>query len=236
MKTEPGMKTVALIAAAGKGTRMATAAPKILTEVGLRPLLGHTLKAFEQARRVDEVVVVVAEALLSTVAQNVIDALGFKKVTKIVPGGETRQESVFAGLQALDQSGELVAIHDGARPLITSQLIDLAVERAAEHGAVAVAVRPKDTIKRGDEQFLLTTLDRRMLWQMQTPQVFRRDLIQRAHDLALQRGYQGTDDASLVEALGEKVLVVEGSYENIKVTTPEDIAFVEMVLRQREDH
>jgi 2-C-methyl-D-erythritol 4-phosphate cytidylyltransferase len=229
-----GMRAVAVIAAAGRGTRMAGPVPKMLASVGDRPLLAHTLQAFEQAQRVDGVILVVAEEMIGSMAQQVVDAYHLQKVSKIVSGGATRQESVYAGLQAVDPGYELVAIHDGARPLIAPDLIDLAVDRAGQHGSAAVAVRPKDTIKRGDERFLLVTLDRDKLWQMQTPQVFRHDLIQRAHQWARQQGYQGTDDASLVEALGEKVLVVEGQYENIKVTTPEDLTFVEMMLQRRE--
>jgi 2-C-methyl-D-erythritol 4-phosphate cytidylyltransferase len=233
MDKSPQMKTVAIIAAAGKGARMAATVPKILVQVGQRPILAHTLSAFESARQVVEVVLVVAEPLMAAVAEEVVGAYGFQKVSKIISGGATRQESVYAGLQVLNQTWQLVAIHDGARPLITPELIDLAIEQAAQHQAVAVAVRPKDTIKRGEGGYLLATLDRSKLWQIQTPQVFRYDLILSAHQRALREGSQATDDASLVEALGEKVFVVEGRYDNIKVTTPGDLTYVEMVLRRR---
>jgi 2-C-methyl-D-erythritol 4-phosphate cytidylyltransferase len=236
MVEDDGTKTVAIIAAAGKGTRMAAAVPKVMAPVGGRPLLVHTLRAFEQANRVDGVVLVVTEQLIGVVAHEVVDVHALHKVSKIVSGGATRQESVNAGLQALDSSCGLVAIHDGVRPLITPDIIDLVVEQADQHGAAALAVRPKDTIKRGDQHHFLATLDRSKLWQTQTPQVFRHQLILEAHRRAAEQGYRGTDDASLVEAMGHKVLVVEGKYENIKVTTPEDLLFVEMVLQRRGDH
>jgi len=212
---------------------MAAAVPKLLMQVGQRPILAHTLSAFEAANLVDEVLLVVAEPMMNVVVKEVVDIYGFQKVSKIISGGTTRQDSVYAGLKALDPSTQLVVIHDGARPLITPELIDLAVERAAQHQAVAVAVRPKDTIKRGDGQYLFATLNRSELWVIQTPQVFQRDLILSAHQQALREGYQATDDASLVEVLGKKVFVVEGRYDNIKVTTPEDLTYMEMVLRRR---
>jgi 2-C-methyl-D-erythritol 4-phosphate cytidylyltransferase len=137
-------------------------------------------------------------------------------------------------LQTVDWACQLVAIHDGARPLITPDLIDLTVERAAQQGAAAVAVRPKDTLRRGESDHFLATLDRERIWQMQTPQVFSRDLILSAYEQATRNGFQGTDDTSLVEAIGERVFVVEGRYENLKVTTPEDLIFAEAILKGRE--
>jgi 2-C-methyl-D-erythritol 4-phosphate cytidylyltransferase len=234
MEKEPRIKTAAIIAAAGRGTRMAATVPKIMVQVGQRPILAHTLRAFEVAHRVDEVILVVAESMVGFAAQEVVDAYGFQKVARIIPGGASRQESVYAGLGALDKSYHLVAIHDGARPLITPQLIDSTVELAAKHHAVVVAVRPKDTIKRGEGDLIQATLDRKKLWQVQTPQVFRRHLILSAYQRALKRGFQGTDDASLVEAMGERVWVIQGRYDNIKITTPEDLIYMEMALRRRQ--
>ncbi len=226
-------KTVAIIAAAGKGTRMAAGVPKMMVQVGQRPILAHTLQAFEAASGIDEVIVVVAESMLAFVAQEVVDGHGLHKVARIIPGGASRQESVSAGLQTLGESHHLVAIHDGARPLVTPEMIDSAVKLAGEHGAVVVAVRPKDTIKRGQDHFIEATLDRKKLWQIQTPQVFRKDLILSAYQRATKEGWQGTDDAFLVETMGQKVWVVEGRYDNIKITTPEDLVYMEMVLRGR---
>jgi len=169
------------------------------------------------------------------VAREVVESYGLSKVSRIVPGGSARQESIRLGLQAIGTSCRLVAIHDGARPLITPKLIDQAVAQAAQHGAAAVAVRPIDTIRRGEGQVFQVTLDRDKLWQMQTPQVFSCDVILAAHQRAFDQGLKGTDDVALVEALGHQVHVVQGRYDNIKVTTPEDLLFVEAVLARREE-
>ena len=227
------VEAVAIITAAGQGVRMAADLPKVLMSLGERPMLAQTLLAFEKADHIARVIVVTAKELLGPVAQDVVDAHGLHKVQKIVPGGAARQESVYAGLQAIDGACQLVAIHDGARPLITADLIDLTVERAAQYGAAALAVRPKDTLRRGESDHFLATLDRERIWQMQTPQVFSHDMILSAHQQAVSNGFLGTDDVSLVEAIGERVYVVEGRYENLKVTTPEDLVFAEAILKRR---
>jgi len=223
----------ALIVAAGRGVRMGSETPKVLLKVGNRPLLAHTLRAFEQARAVDQIILVVAEDLLAWVAREAIDAHGIRKVRQIVPGGERRQDSVRLGLQAIQPECRLVAIHDGARPLITPELIDHVVAQGARHGAAALAVRPGDTVRRGEGETFQVTLDRNKLWLMQTPQVFSCDLILSAHRQAIERELEGTDDVALVEAMGHPVRVVEGHRDNIKVTTPEDLLFVEAVLSGR---
>ncbi len=222
-----------LIVAAGRGVRMGTETPKVLLKVRDLPLLVHTLRAFEQARSIDRVILVAAEDLLAWVAQEAVDAHGIRKVRQIVPGGARRQDSVRLGLQALRPECRLVAIHDGARPLITPELIDRVVAQAARHGAAALAVRPGDTVRRGEGETFQVTLDRDKLWLMQTPQVFSCDLIISAHRQAVERKLDGTDDVALVEAMGHPVRVVEGHRDNIKVTTPEDLLFVEAVLSRR---
>jgi 2-C-methyl-D-erythritol 4-phosphate cytidylyltransferase len=214
---------------------MGTETPKVMLPVGGRPLLAHTLRAFEKANAVDQIVLVVAEDLLAWVAAEVVDAHEIRKVRRIVPGGAMRQDSVRLGLQAIASECRLVAIHDGARPLITAGLINRVVNRAAaHHGAAALAVQPSDTVRRGEGELFQVTLDRDKLWLMQTPQVFSCDLILSAHRRAMDQGHKGTDDVALVEAMGHPVMIVEGDRENIKVTTPEDFLFVEAVLSRRE--
>lgn len=222
-----------LIVAAGRGRRMGSKTPKVMLPVGGRPLLAHTLQAFEEAGRIDQVVLVTAEDLLAVVAQEVVDAHGLRKVRQIIPGGVRRQDSVRIGLGAVGPECPLVAIHDGARPLITPELIDRAVAEAAGNGAAALAVRPGDTVRRGEGETFQVTLDRDKLWLMQTPQVFACRLIHDAHRQAGERGLDGTDDVALVEAMGHPVRVVQGHRENIKVTTPEDLLYVEAVLSRR---
>jgi 2-C-methyl-D-erythritol 4-phosphate cytidylyltransferase len=222
-----------LIVAAGRGERMGSEVPKAMLTVAGQPLLAHTLRVFEESAAIDQVVVVVPEEYLGVVAEEVVDALGMRKVQQVVAGGSSRQESVLAGLKALDSGCRLVAIHDGARPLVTAGLIDRVVAQAARHEAAALAIRPSDTVRRGEGEIFQVTLDRQKLWLMQTPQAFSYDLILAAHRKALEGGYEGTDDVSLVEAMGQTVRVVEGRRENIKVTIPEDLLFVEAVLSGR---
>jgi 2-C-methyl-D-erythritol 4-phosphate cytidylyltransferase len=224
-----------LIVAAGQGLRMGTTIPKVLLPVGGRPLLAHTLQAFEQAETIDRVVLVAAEDQLALMAAEVIDGHRLRKVRQVIPGGARRQDSVRLGLEAVGPQCRLVAIHDGARPLITAESIDRVVTQAARHEAAALAVRPSDTVRRGDGKTFQVTLDRDKLWLMQTPQVFSCDLILSAHRRAAEQGLNGTDDVSLVEAMGHQVRVVEGLRENIKVTTPEDLLFVEAVLSRRSE-
>jgi len=222
-----------LVVAAGQGLRMGTTTPKVLLPLGGRPLLAHTLLAFEQADSIDQVVLVAAEDQLALMAAEVVDAHRLGKVRRVIPGGARRQDSVRLGLEAVGPQCRLVAIHDGARPLITAELIDRVVDQAARHGAAALAVRPSDTVRRGDEETFQVTLDRDKLWLMQTPQVFSCDLILAAHRRATERRLNGTDDVALVEAMGQPVRVVQGLRENIKVTTPEDLLYVEAVLSMR---
>ncbi len=233
MITDHQETATGLIVAAGQGVRMGAEMPKVMLTVAGRPLLAHTLRSFQQAASIDRVVLVVAGDFLGFAADAVVDAYGIRKVHKIVPGGVSRQDSVRLGLEAIDSRCRLVAIHDGARPLITAELIDQVVAQAARHGAAALAVRPTDTVRRGEGEVFQVTLDRRNLWLMQTPQAFSYDLIRGAHQSALERGYIGTDDVSLVEDLGQPIHVVQGRHENIKVTTPEDLSFVEAVLSGR---
>ena len=233
MGKEKSETATGLIVAAGQGLRMGTRTPKVMLPLAVCPLLTHTLRAFEAAETIDQVVLVAAEDLLALMAAEVVDSHRIRKVRQIVPGGARRQDSVRMGLQAIGSECSLVAIHDGARPLITAGLIDRVVRQAARHGAAALAVRPSDTVRRGEDDAFQVTLDRNKLWLMQTPQVFSCELILSAHRQAAERGLDGTDDVALVEALGHPVRVVEGLRENIKVTTPEDLLYAEAVLSGR---
>ena len=152
-----------------------------------------------------------------------------------MPGGQTRQDSVYNGLQAISHDSDIVLIHDGARPFVTKEMIVRAVNEIKTCGAVIVAMPVKDTIKTvGEDGFVMNTLDRELLWQVQTPQIFKKDLIIEAHERAKRLSLQATDDSRLVERLGEKVKVIRGSYENIKITTPEDIKIAEEILRSKQ--
>lgn len=196
------------------------------------PVIARTLSAFELSRRISRVIVVARDIEIMAVADTIRE-FGFEKVEKIVRGGETRQQSAALGLAAAGQT-DLIAVHDGARPLVTPLCIDRVVETAYESKAAAAAVRLKDTIKVADENgIVLSTPDRSNLWAVQTPQVFETQLYIEAHRLAKEAGADYTDDCQLVEAMGRKVRLVEGEYTNLKITTQSDLTLAEAVLRAR---
>jgi len=217
----------AIIAAAGRSGRMG-GRDKLFAVVGGRPLLAHTLIAFDVCRGVDRVVLVLSPESMERGRELVAEA-GFSKVAAVCQGGERRQDSVCNGLDAL-ASCQWVVVHDGARPLVTAELIERGLEAAKETGAAIAALPIGDTIKEVEPPGLIgRTLSRGQLWAAQTPQVFRYDILRQAHQRA--QG-EATDDAALVEKLGYQVKVFEGSPRNIKVTTTADLVIVEALLAQ----
>ena len=194
------------------------------------PLISYALRAFQDCPQVDEIVLVVRPDELS-VTRDLVESRGFSKVKSITPGGEVRQDSVRNGLAEVSADSDIVAIHDGARPLITQDTIASTIGAADADGAAIAAVPVIDTIKSSlDGLFVNSTLDRETLYAVQTPQTFRRSIITKAYDRAYADRFYGTDDACLVERLGIPVRIVRGSYENIKVTTPTDLRIAESLL------
>ena len=228
----------AIIPAAGMGKRMGGAIPKAFLQIGGPPILAHTLNVFEGCDSVDEVILVVGMADLQVCAEEIVDRYGFAKVRKIIPGGKERQDSVWEGLQAVEAGTEIVVIHDGVRPFVAEKHLSESIEQCRTCGAVIAAVPVKDTIKEAEEgadadhPLVIGTLDRKRLWAIQTPQTFALDLILRAYQHAMKAHITATDDAALVERLGHPVRILRGSYRNIKITTPEDLALGEMILSQ----
>lgn len=215
----------AVITAAGKGSRMGMEQNKQYAEILGKPVLARTIQAFEDCGAVDGIIITAVEAEIDYCKLNIIEKYGFGKVKAVVAGGETRQQSVFNGLENVSADCGIVLIHDGARPFIDDVSIRACIGAAAECGAAIAAVPVKDTIKRADASgFVDETIDRRSLWSIQTPQAFRCQLIVEAHGRAREEGFDGTDDAILVERLGLKVRLVMSSYYNIKITTREDMA------------
>lgn len=207
------MKISAIIPAAGTGTRYSAARNKLLEKLGDLPVLLRTLEVISSIKEITEIVVCTSCEQVSELVKDY----------KVVLGGATRQESVFNGLKALD-SPDLVIIHDGARPLIRPDIIRESIKAAVEKGAAIVAVPAKDTIKRVNPNSgeVIETLNRKELWNVQTPQVFNYKILMEAHHRFT--GQDFTDDAVLMEKAGQSVFVVQGSYKNIKITTEEDLA------------
>lgn len=222
-------KTGAVIVAAGESRRMG-GVDKVLALLGGKPVLARVIDTFQRCSSINQIVVVLSEQNLERGRQLVAEQ-GWSKVTEVCPGGERRQDSVAAGLSRLSHC-QWVVIHDGARPLVTVDLIDRGLEAARETGAAVAAVPVIDTIKvAGDDRIVHQTPPRQNLWAIQTPQVFRIDVITEAYKKA---NGDVTDDASLVEKLGYKVKLYMGAYDNIKITTPEDLALAEVLWQKHE--
>ncbi len=230
-KKSAAPRCAAVIVAAGSARRM-EGIDKVLAPLGELPVLVHTLYAFQDCAAVDEVVVVTREDLLVEVGRICRD-FAFDKVTKVVVGGEERIHSVQAGLREVSAEAELIAIHDGARPLVSQEIIQEAAAAAAASGAAAPALPLTDTVKRAEGGRTTETVDRAQLWAVQTPQIFEAGLIKGAVQKALEDGELLTDDCGAVERLGMPVTLTRGSRENIKITTPLDLIVGEAVLRAR---
>ena len=231
-KKKPGPPVcTAVIVAAGSARRM-EGVDKVLAPLGELPVLVHTLYAFQDCPAVEEIVVVTRENLLVEVGR-ICREFAFDKVSKVVVGGEERIHSVQAGLGEVRPEAELIAIHDGARPLVTGEMIGQAVEAAALTGAAAPALPLTDTVKRVQDGRTEETVDRSQLRAVQTPQVFEAGLIRAATKKALEDGQLLTDDCGAVERLGMPVTLIQGSRENIKITTPLDLVLGEAILRAR---
>jgi len=227
-------KNCAVIVAAGKGSRMNMEQNKQFLDIGGRPVLAWTISAFEDASAVDEIVVVVQSSDVAFCKREIIDRFGFRKVKTIAGGGKERHESVFNGLSQLDDKCGVVLIHDGARPFVDEACIHRSIEAAIKYGAACVAVPVKDTVKIASEDgFIEDTPDRNRLWQAQTPQSFRYEIITEAYKRAMTDRIQATDDSCLVERIGIKAKVVPGSYYNIKITTREDLVIAEAIAEIR---
>lgn len=221
----------AVIPAAGMGSRMERDMNKIFIIMENRPILAHTLEAFQACDEVDEIILVAKPEELEYLRTDFLRDYPYSKVRGIVAGGETRQDSVYNGLMSVDPACDDVLIHDGARPFVEKRLILDSILGVIEHGACVVGVPVKDTIKVIDQdQKIRYTPQRKTLWSVQTPQSFVYEFIVDAHLRAQDESIKATDDSSLVEQLGYPVHMVMGSYSNIKITTPDDLKFAKAIL------
>lgn len=227
------VKCTAIVLAAGQGKRMGTKIQKQYLEIDGKPILYYSLRAFEQSELIDGIVLVVGAGQINYCETQVVSKYGFKKVKAIVEGGKERYHSVANGLRKVEEG--YVFIHDGARPFVNEDILQRAYDEVVKYKACVVGMPVKDTIKIADVNgFAEVTPDRSLLWQVQTPQVFEATLIKEAYKKLMESDtINVTDDAMVAEQmLGVKVKLVAGSYENIKITTPEDLKIAEKFLRK----
>ena len=221
------MKTTAVILAAGKSERLPGAVPKQFRPVAGMPVLAHTLRRFERCDAVSDVVIVVPEQYLPYTGESIVERFGIEKVRAVVAGGDSRFESVIRGLDALPKETEIVVMHDAVRPLVTPDLIDKTVRTCIDEGTAVAAIVAGDAVKRVENGYVLATLDRERMYLVQTPQAFKRGLLVESYANASDHY---SDDASVVEAAGHKVRIVEGDLENLKIVRPRDLDLVRFCL------
>lgn len=219
----------AIVVAAGEGKRFGAGVPKQFVEIHGKPLIIHTLTRFENCSAIDEIVLVLAAERIEDFQKNQAK-FNLTKLKKIVSGGKTRAESVFNGLKAVSENAGIVAVHDGARPLVSIEEIAATVEKAEETGAACLVSKASDTIKEVADGKIVGTIDRANLRRALTPQCFRLEILQKAF-AAADLSEAVTDECFLVEKLGQRIAVIEGSARNIKITTPEDLILAETFLK-----
>ena len=220
-----------VIVAAGTGSRMNMGINKQFIKLEGKEIIAYTIEKFYNNSNIEDIVVVVKEDESKKKKKEILDKYNFKNV-KIAYGGKERQDSVYNGLKLLDEKCDVVLIHDGARPFVSDKIIDKSIEEAKEHKAIVVGVPVKDTIKVIDnDKNIVDTPNRSVLWAVQTPQTFDYNILIDAYKDAFKNKFYGTDDAMLVERIGYKVKMLEGSYNNIKITTQEDLNIGSQILR-----
>lgn len=228
------MKSTAIVLAAGQGKRMNSKVQKQFLLIKGKPVLYYSLSCFQNSREIEEIIVVTGKESINFCKQEIIEAYGFSKVKAVIAGGRERYDSVYAGLCACEDS-DYVFIHDGARPFLTEDMIRRGKEAVLASGACVIGMPSKDTIKIADENGMVaSTPSRSLVWNIQTPQIFSYTAIREAYERARQQNMADiTDDAMVMERFGNmKIKLVEGSYENIKITTPEDILVAEKILEK----
>lgn len=227
------MKVTAVILAAGKAKRMGGKKNKVFLRLR-RPILSHAIEAFEKNNLINEIILVANKDDFKN-CEKLIKEEKFKKIKKIVQGRETRQKSSYNGIFSINNS-DIILIHDGARPFVTQDVITNSINDAIKYGAGVVAVPVKDTIKLSQKNsandFVKRTLERENLWEIQTPQVFKTEIIKKAHQYCKKNNIKTTDDATMVEKIGVKVKITRGHYDNLKITTPDDLIIAKQILKK----
>ncbi len=221
-----------IVAAAGMSNRMGSKINKQFIDIDNKPILAHTLNKFEESPYIDEIILIAKEEEVEYCRKEIVRKYNFKKIKKIIRGGKERQDSIYNGILALHERCDIVLTHDGARPFVRKENIEDGIRGVIEYGSCVIGVPVKDTIKAIDnEGDVHHTPKRSMLWAAQTPQCFWKSILQRGYEYAIDEGIMGTDDSSLVEKVGYKVKMIMGNYDNIKITTPEDLIVAESLLK-----
>ena len=221
-----------VIVAAGSGSRMKRDINKQFIKLDGKEIIAYTIEKFYKSEDIDDIVIVIKESEEKYFIENIINKYGFDNI-KLAYGGKERQDSVYNGIKKLNRNCEIVLIHDGARPFVNEDIIKNSIKETKENNAVVVGVPVKDTIKVVDSDGnIVDTPNRSLLWSVQTPQSFKYEIITRAYEYAYSNDYYGTDDAMLVEHIGYNVKMIEGSYDNIKITTEEDLHFGIQILNK----
>lgn len=224
-------KVTAIIAAGGLGERFGNCVKKQFLELCGKPVLYYSLESFERCKLVSDIILVLPHDELHYHTENIKKLGRFNKIKDVVPGGRHRQDSVYIAFNRLSDNTDIVVVHDAARPLITTSLIESIVNAAVNQGCAICAVNVKDTVKKiGSDNLIESTLDRECLYLAQTPQAFRYEILKKAYENAIADNFVGTDESSLVERIGYKPSIVPGSQYNIKITEPSDIIMAKMYL------
>ncbi|MTI66507.1 MAG: 2-C-methyl-D-erythritol 4-phosphate cytidylyltransferase [Firmicutes bacterium] len=221
-----------VIPAAGMGKRMKSKKNKQYLLLQGKPVLAHTINKFNKCKLIDEIIVVTRENEIEYCKENIVKKYDFNKVSKVIKGGKERFHSVYNGLKSVDENTDILLIHDGARPFITGKTIEKCIVNVNEYKACILGVPVKDTIKEvNEDKSIINTPDRSRLWAVQTPQCFEYDLILNAYNSDINKE-NITDDSMLLERLGYEVKIILGDYNNIKLTTPEDMEFAKAILKK----
>ena len=230
-------KITAIVLAAGQGKRMHSKVQKQFLEIQDHPVLYYSLRCFQDSRLIDDIILVTGNDMISYCKNEIVDHYSFTKVSNVIAGGKERYDSVYAGLCEC-RDCEYVLIHDGARPFVTEEILKRGLQKVKETGACVIGMPSKDTVKLSDEEgYVKETPNRKCVWTIQTPQIFSYSLIREAHDSIRQKDMSKiTDDAMVAEhETGVKIRFSEGSYRNIKITTPEDLVIAEAFLRENRE-
>ncbi|MGE4357424.1 MAG: 2-C-methyl-D-erythritol 4-phosphate cytidylyltransferase [Candidatus Omnitrophota bacterium] len=227
------MKISCIVPSAGKGKRLKANVDKVFVLLDNKPILYYTLKNLEASKEIGEIVLVVSKESLEFSCNEFLKKFKFSKIKKIVEGGKTRTESVWRGLQSADEKSKFILIHDGARPFVDEDCLNRLIKAGEEFGSAVLGLPITSTVKKVRNSFVSKTVPRDYLWEIQTPQIFKRDLIIDCYKKAIEEKFIATDDAQILEHYGYKVKIVKGSPLNIKITTPEDLTLAKAILKIR---